>query len=68
MTKGTTMRRGLAMVAGVALAAAALPGVAAAQDDEIVVMHYFSAELGGAASVREEWLVDCDRKLLTLGL
>lgn len=48
MTKGMTMRRGFAMVASVALAAAALPGVAAAQDDEIVVMHYFDAELGGA--------------------
>ncbi len=45
-----TWRRGFAMVASVALAAAALPGVVAAQDDEIVVMHYFSAELGGAGT------------------
>ena len=42
------MRRGFAMIAGVALAASALPGVVAAQDEEIVVMHYFDAELGGA--------------------
>ena len=46
MIKGTTMRRGFAMVASVALAAAALPGMAAAQDDEVVVMTYFSTELG----------------------
>jgi len=48
MIKGITMRRSFAMAASVALAAAALPGVAAAQDDEITVMHYFDAALGGA--------------------
>ena len=36
------------MLAGTALAVAALPGFAAAQDDEVVVMHYFDAALGGA--------------------
>lgn len=47
MTKfGLTWRRGFAMVASVALAAAALPGVTVAQDDEVVVMTYFSKELG----------------------
>ena len=47
MTKfGLTWRRGFAMVASVALAAAALPGIVAAQDDEVVVMTYFSKELG----------------------
>jgi multiple sugar transport system substrate-binding protein/raffinose/stachyose/melibiose transport system substrate-binding protein len=40
-------RRGLVLAASVALLASAVPGVAAAQDDEVVVMHYFSAELGG---------------------
>ena len=49
MIKGMTWRRGFAMVAGMALAVAALPGVVAAQDDEIVVMTYFGAELGGPA-------------------
>jgi multiple sugar transport system substrate-binding protein/raffinose/stachyose/melibiose transport system substrate-binding protein len=43
-----TWRRGFVLAASLALAAAALPGVAAAQDEEIVVMHYFDAELGGA--------------------
>ena len=43
---GLTWRRGFAMVAGVALAAAALPGAVVAQDDEVVVMTYFSKELG----------------------
>jgi multiple sugar transport system substrate-binding protein/raffinose/stachyose/melibiose transport system substrate-binding protein len=43
---GLTWRRGFAMVASVALAAAALPGAVVAQDDEVVVMTYFSKELG----------------------
>ena len=43
---GLTWRRGFAMVAGMALAAAALPGAVVAQDDEVVVMTYFSKELG----------------------
>lgn len=43
---GMTWRRGFAIVASTALAVAALPGVAAAQDDEVVVMTYFSKELG----------------------
>ena len=47
MTKfGLTWRRGFAIVAGMALAVAALPGAVAAQDDEVVVMTYFSKELG----------------------
>jgi multiple sugar transport system substrate-binding protein/raffinose/stachyose/melibiose transport system substrate-binding protein len=52
MTKfGLTWRRGFAMVAGMALAAAALPGAVAAQEDagEVVVMTYFSADLGEPA-------------------
>ena len=43
---GLTWRQGFAMAATVALAAAALPGAVVAQDDEVVVMTYFSKELG----------------------
>ena len=48
---GLTWRRGFAMVAGVALAAAALPGAVVAQEDagEVVVMTYFSKDLGEPA-------------------
>ncbi len=46
MKFGLTWRRGFAIGASLALAAAALPGVVAAQDDEVVVMTYFSKELG----------------------
>ena len=46
MQFGSMWRRGFAIGASLALAAAALPGVVAAQDDEVIVMTYFSKELG----------------------
>jgi multiple sugar transport system substrate-binding protein/raffinose/stachyose/melibiose transport system substrate-binding protein len=51
MKFGLTWRRGFAMVAGLALAASALPAATLAQDDpgEVVVMTYFSADLGEPA-------------------
>ncbi len=46
---GTMWRRGFVLAASVALLAAAVPGLAAAQDDEVVVMTYFGADEGQAA-------------------
>jgi len=50
MTKfGLTWRRGFVTIASLALAVAALPGAVAAQDEEVVVMTYFSKDLGEPA-------------------
>jgi multiple sugar transport system substrate-binding protein/raffinose/stachyose/melibiose transport system substrate-binding protein len=46
---GTMWRRGFVLAASVALLAAAVPGLTAAQDDEVVVMTYFGADEGQAA-------------------